>query len=190
MELETTDYGFRFIGIRNVGEKGIYVRGYHFVMPLHQSIAASSNLVSRATGAPNASDHMWVPMDGENCMIYNFTYSFNDEPITEDHWFQIEQGHGKGLEQVLPDFLTVGNRDNDWLIDREAQKTDTFTGIDGINAQDVAIQESMVSSWTVLRTIFYGVTWPSSPPAARCFKRLVQLPMAEAHLVWIPATIG
>jgi len=44
---------------------------------------------------------------------------------------------------VLPYFRTVGNRDNDWLIDREAQKTDTFTGIDGINAQDVAIQESM-----------------------------------------------
>jgi len=44
---------------------------------------------------------------------------------------------------VLPYVRTVGNRDNDWLIDREAQKTDTFTGIDGINAQDVAIQESM-----------------------------------------------
>ena len=36
VELETTDYGFRFMGIRNVGEKGIYVRGYHFVMPFHQ----------------------------------------------------------------------------------------------------------------------------------------------------------
>ena len=55
----------------------------------------------------------------------------------------MERGHGRGPEQVLPDFRTVGNRDNDWLIDREAQKTDTFTGIDGINAQDVAIQESM-----------------------------------------------
>ena len=43
---------------------------------------------------------------------------------------------------MLPDFRTVGNRDNDWLIDREAQKTDTFTGIDGISAQDVEIQES------------------------------------------------
>ena len=53
------------------------------------------------------------------------------------------KGTRKGPEQVLPYFRTVGNRDNDWLIDREAQKTDTFTGIDGINAQDVAIQESM-----------------------------------------------
>ena len=53
------------------------------------------------------------------------------------------KGTQKGPEQVLPYFRTVGNRDNDWLIDREAQKTDTFTGIEGINAQDVAIQESI-----------------------------------------------
>jgi hypothetical protein len=53
------------------------------------------------------------------------------------------KGTRKGPEQVLPYVGTVGNRDNGWLIDREAQKTDTFTGIDGINAQDVAIQESM-----------------------------------------------
>ena len=44
---------------------------------------------------------------------------------------------------MLPYFRTVGNRDNTWLINREAQKTDNFTGIEGINAQDVAIQESI-----------------------------------------------
>src|SRR5262249_31016472 len=35
------------------------------------------------------------------------------------------------------------NRDNAYLIDRAVQKTETFTGIDGINVQDRAIQESM-----------------------------------------------
>ena len=123
-------------------------------------------------------------------MIYNFSYSFNDEPITEDHWLQMERGHGRGLEQVLPDFRTVGNRDDDWLIDWEAQKTDTFTGIDGINVPDVAIPESMGPLWIVPRTICHRVTWPSSPPAVCCFKRLVPLPMAGTHLLWTPATIG
>ena len=35
------------------------------------------------------------------------------------------------------------NRDNDWLIDRKVQKYETFTGIEGINTQDQAVQESM-----------------------------------------------
>src|SRR5262249_17167789 len=35
------------------------------------------------------------------------------------------------------------NRDNRYLIDRQLQKTQTFTGITGLNTQDRAIQESM-----------------------------------------------
>jgi hypothetical protein len=34
-------------------------------------------------------------------------------------------------------------RANDWLIDREVQRTRTFTGIQGVNTQDLAVQESM-----------------------------------------------
>lgn len=37
------------------------------------------------------------------------------------------------------------NRRNGWLIDRQVQKTETFTGIEGINAQDRGVQESMGS---------------------------------------------
>jgi len=32
---------------------------------------------------------------------------------------------------------------NDWMIDRQVQKNETFTGIDGINTQDRAVQEGM-----------------------------------------------
>jgi phenylpropionate dioxygenase-like ring-hydroxylating dioxygenase large terminal subunit len=54
-------------------------------------------------------------------------------------------GHG-----FLPDttdwlgrFRLVQNTENDYLIDREAQRTKTFTGIAGIHQQDQAITESM-----------------------------------------------
>ena len=40
-------------------------------------------------------------------------------------------------------WYTTGDRANDWLIDREVQKHETFTGIHGINNQDLAVQESM-----------------------------------------------
>jgi len=35
------------------------------------------------------------------------------------------------------------NLSNDYLIDRKVQKTDTFTGIEGVSEQDAAIQDSM-----------------------------------------------
>ena len=36
LEVDETDYGFRYVGIRNLGEQGDYVRGYQYVMPFHQ----------------------------------------------------------------------------------------------------------------------------------------------------------
>jgi phthalate 4,5-dioxygenase oxygenase subunit len=76
-------------------------------------------------------------------MIYNFTYSYDDQAITDEEWLEMERGYGRGPEHLLPDFRTIGHRGNDWLINRQVQKTETFTGIEGINAQDVAVQESM-----------------------------------------------
>ena len=40
-------------------------------------------------------------------------------------------------------FRSLRNRSNDWGIDRAMQKTETYTGIPGINQQDRAVQESM-----------------------------------------------
>ena len=50
------------------------------------------------------------------------TIEVGDDPITEEEWLQMEGGYGRGPEHVLPDFRTVGNRENDWLIDRQVQK--------------------------------------------------------------------
>jgi len=112
-------------------------------MPFHQFRPRQAAGYQGQPAKPHVAGHMWVPMDDENCMIYNFIYSFGKEPITEEEWREIEQGYGRGPEDILPDFRTKGNIGNDWLIDRQVQKTETFTGIEGINAQDVAVQESM-----------------------------------------------
>jgi hypothetical protein len=50
-------------------------------------------------------------------------------------------------------FRSKANRDNAYLIDRAVRKTETFTGIDGINVQDRAIQESIGLSATAVRSI-------------------------------------
>jgi phthalate 4,5-dioxygenase oxygenase subunit len=40
-------------------------------------------------------------------------------------------------------FRLKRNLSNDYLIDRHLQKTKTFTGITGVNTQDMALQEGM-----------------------------------------------
>ena len=44
---------------------------------------------------------------------------------------------------VISNFRSKRNMDNKYLIDRQVQKTQTYTGIEGINCQDRAVQESM-----------------------------------------------
>jgi hypothetical protein len=41
------------------------------------------------------------------------------------------------------EFRSLRNRGNKYMIDRQVQKTQTYTGITGINTQDRAVQESM-----------------------------------------------
>ena len=40
-------------------------------------------------------------------------------------------------------FRSFQNRTNNYGLDREVQKTESYSGIDGINQQDRALQESM-----------------------------------------------
>jgi hypothetical protein len=40
-------------------------------------------------------------------------------------------------------FRALRNARNNWGIDRQVQKSETFSGIEGVNTQDRAVQESM-----------------------------------------------
>lgn len=142
VEVDLTDYGFCYSGVRSLGERGSHVRAYHYVMPFHQ-LRPSQSAYRGRSATSIVSGHMWVPMDDETSTIYNFTYSYGEEAITDEEWLEMEQGYGRGPQHLLHDYRTIFNRGNDWQIDRQVQKTETFTGIEGINSQDVAVQESM-----------------------------------------------
>jgi hypothetical protein len=86
--------------------------------------------------------HMWVPMDDHNTMIYNWMLAVdNDKPLTQEFIEQQENGGGRGAEGETT--ARHRTRANDWLIDRDVQRTKTYTGIQGVNTQDLAVQESM-----------------------------------------------
>src|SRR5262252_4280660 len=51
---------------------------------------------------------------------------------------------GRGKEDLIPGtFKLKRNPSNDYLIDRQLQRTQSYTGIDGVNTQDFAVQEGM-----------------------------------------------
>jgi len=140
LEVEETDYGYFYAGIRSLTPEKQYVRGYHFVMPFTQ-------LRPGGAGGPRdntfVSGHHWVPIDDENCMVWNWHYSWGEDDLTPEMRTMDRDGDGDRFVDRRNEFRAYGNRRNGWLIDREAQKTVSFTGIEGVHAQDRAVQESM-----------------------------------------------
>ena len=83
LEVDVSDYGYMYAGVRELDRDDIFVRAYHFVMPFTQLRA--SQLASHDGGKgwrPVIDGHFWVPMDDHNCMVYNFKYTFGHEPLT------------------------------------------------------------------------------------------------------------
>jgi phenylpropionate dioxygenase-like ring-hydroxylating dioxygenase large terminal subunit len=141
VEVELTDYGYCYVATRPLGEDEVYARGYHFVMPWTQIRPAQIEL-----GGPLRTlipGHFWVPIDDENTMVWNWLYSYGDEPLTEEDRLERSDGNGPDMVDVANEFRSRANKRNDWLIDRRVQKRESFTGIPGVNTQDRAVQESM-----------------------------------------------
>jgi phthalate 4,5-dioxygenase oxygenase subunit len=137
LEVDITDYGYCYAGIRPLDDATLHIRAYHFIMPFHQIRPSRLD-----DGTPTVAGHIWVPMDDENTMVYNWVASVLDQPLTEEERLETRLGNGpQDVDQTT--FRSKRNRQNNYLLDRQVQKHETFTGIDGINLQDRAVQESM-----------------------------------------------
>ena len=141
LEVDVTDYGYRYTGVRALGEDEQYVRGYHFIMPFTQ-LRPGQN-VGRGTERPVVSGHHWVPIDDYNCMVWNWHYAYETYEFSDKERSMEDSGNGPSHVNKQNEYRATGNRRNGWLVDRDRQRSENFTGIDGINAQDRAVQESM-----------------------------------------------
>ncbi len=138
MEVELTDYGHCYVGTWPISQTEKHVRAYQFVMPFHQLRPSVTD-----AGHASVAGHMWVPMDDATCMVYNWDYSLTEHPLNEADRLEQRLGNGPADVDRENGFRSHRNRDNDYELDRIRQRTETFTGIPGINTQDRAIQESM-----------------------------------------------
>jgi phenylpropionate dioxygenase-like ring-hydroxylating dioxygenase large terminal subunit len=140
LEVVITNYGYTYAGIRPLpGENRAYVRVYHFVLPFHQMRAFEGYF-----GHPLISGHIWVPADDVTTWVWSWTYTASGEPLPSHVLEAEKRSSGRLPSDVVPGTLRFRrNKVNDYLIDRDRQKTVNYTGIDVISAQDQAVQESM-----------------------------------------------
>src|SRR5262249_32617149 len=70
-------------------------------------------------------------------------YFHAERPLTDEERAVPMSGMNAVPRIDLQTLKPVANRGNDYLIDREKQRTQTFTGIQGIPEQDMAVTQSM-----------------------------------------------
>jgi phenylpropionate dioxygenase-like ring-hydroxylating dioxygenase large terminal subunit len=120
---------------RNADDEHYYWRVTQWLMPCF-------NLFPPYEGNPFGG-HAWVPIDDERAYTFSIDYH-PDRPLTADEVEAMEAGKGIHVLTIPGSFRPAANKDNDYLIDRVAQRERrTFCGVAGIGEQDAAVQESM-----------------------------------------------
>lgn len=87
--------------------------------------------------------HFWIPIDDENCWAWSFDYK-SQRDLTKAEIAAMDDGQGVHCKYVPGTFMPLANKSNDYLMNREAQRTGkTYSGVEGIAIQDSSLQESM-----------------------------------------------
>jgi phthalate 4,5-dioxygenase oxygenase subunit len=97
-------------------------------------------LAPNAFPGENYHGQCWVPIDDRSCWIHCYTWN-PDRPLTNAERARFSAGSGVHAE-VDAHYVPLRRRENDYLIDRAKQKSESFTGIDGVSEQDACIQDS------------------------------------------------
>lgn len=138
--VDETDYGHRISARRNAGADEYYWRVTQYLVPFHTYIPPQMKSGTDSSGLTYAG-HVFVPIDDQNC----WTWSFNCNPDRELNDHEKDFFHPRtGMWGPIDDeYKPLANKSNEYLIDRDRQQNDNFTGILGIPNQDAAVQESM-----------------------------------------------
>ena len=145
IDVERTDYGYYYVSTRNMGAEGNYVRVYQYWLPAQQARAATMGWFGGKDDMPRMDGHIWVPIDDTTTHVYNWVCSYIPSvALTPERVHEHESRFGRATEDLIPGtFRLKRNQSNNYLIDRQMQKTQNYTGIVGINTQDFALQEGM-----------------------------------------------
>jgi phenylpropionate dioxygenase-like ring-hydroxylating dioxygenase large terminal subunit len=131
-KVNETEYGL-VLGARRTDAEGYYWRMNQWLYPFHSMIAPVPGV--------HTTNRMWVPIDDTHtsviCVSYDTGRPYTDAELQS--WQKGERSH----HLTQPGSLEpVANYGNDYLIDREVQRTQTYSGMPAIRAEDAAMVET------------------------------------------------
>ncbi len=132
-EILEHEVGFVIGGARKADDEGLYWRITQYMLPAH------------GTGPSTFPGETYfgftlAPISDVSCWVY--AYAWNpDRAIGTEEREKMKAGHGIMCE-VGPDYVPLRNPANDFEIDRDAQKSKTYSGVRGLAEQDAMIQYS------------------------------------------------
>ena len=141
-EVKTADWGTMYTAYRPATEGHCYYRFAHMVMPFW-------TLFPNGPFAGNILAQGWVPMDDTHTMVFTLMWKGATPPLLKKldgsqipHLFR-ESPMQPNTTDWFGRWRTVASAENDYLIDRDMQRTCSYSGISGLFPQDSAMTESM-----------------------------------------------
>jgi phenylpropionate dioxygenase-like ring-hydroxylating dioxygenase large terminal subunit len=134
-DIEKTDFGLTLFGRRKGEPDAYYWRVTQWLFPWFTLIPPFGD---HALGG-----HVWVPIDDHSCWAWSINFQPH-RPLTDEERAHMQAGKGIHCEYEQGSFRPRANKDNDYLIDRVAQKEKrAYSGVFGFSMQDASLQESM-----------------------------------------------
>lgn len=131
--VEDTPWGVMYANSAgDPAEKTLRVFINSLLLPFHTT--------SGVAGPGIYSSNIRVPIDDEHTWLLRLRWS--DKPLPEKELNEARYG-GFTYPEVIPGtFIPKANKDNDYLIDRNLQRTYSVSGIDSFPLQDLCVQEN------------------------------------------------
>lgn len=127
-----SDFGAVVMARNEMNNDDYYWRMTPFLVPSFTIIPSPYNAANTWTAI--------IPLDDHNAWGFTVTWH-HERPLNEGEVVGVTSGIGVHALVDPETFIPLANKSNNYLIDRELQKTSSFTGVYGIRGEDLPVQE-------------------------------------------------
>lgn len=131
--VQPTKYGFRYVAVRRADDDTELVRIIGYVAPWWTLVPPDGYGASDQSG--DRIVNAWVPRD--DASTWHFQYFYDPGGPVDVEWRIQRGGHHLNVG-----YRKVRNLDNWYLQERQAMKTESMSGLEGILTQDHAVNET------------------------------------------------
>jgi phenylpropionate dioxygenase-like ring-hydroxylating dioxygenase large terminal subunit len=129
-----SDGGLVIGASREVGDGTLYWRITQWLVPCYTLVP----------GDPRGTllCQIRIPIDDEHHWLFRLRWNAF-RPLPEEEVREYQRGGGFYATQIPGSYQTLANKSNDYLIDRQKQKTVNYSGLESVPIEDTAMMESM-----------------------------------------------